>query len=156
MTSGKRNKAAGHGWELTCVKLLKSIGFLYAATSRLVSRLRDSQKVDITNIDEDAYGRLPYNIQCKNLSKACNYPKLLAELPKGKEINVVFHKQTKKVGTRFMPLGEYACLYLSDFILMMKERKAYKEAFEILNNYFDSIPDEEKSEVNASLTLLGL
>jgi hypothetical protein len=156
MRSGKRNKAAGHTWELTCVKKLKDIGFERVGTARLISRLRDSQKVDICNFDEDEQGRFPYNIQCKNLSRACNYPQLLSELPEGKEINVIFHKQTKLVGTRFMPMGEYAILALSDFITMMKERNNYKIAFDLLNVYFDCFPDDEKEEVNSKLQNLGL
>jgi hypothetical protein len=156
MRSGKRNKAAGHTWELTCVKKLKEIGFEQVGTSRLISRLRDSQKVDICNFDEDIQGRLPYNIQCKNLSKACNYPLLLSELPDGNQINVIFHKQTKKVGTRFMPMGEYAITDLSSFISMMRDIKRYKEAFETLNDYFDAIPDDDKEEINSKLQALGL
>lgn len=157
MRSGKRNKNAGHTWELQCVKKLDEAGFSGLGTSRNISRTRDAEKVDICSFNEGTEGRFEYNIQCKNLSKACNYPKLLSELPAdGNQMNVIFHKQTKKVNNRFMPLGEYAILNLSDFIGMMSDIRKYKVAYETLNDYFDSIPDEEKEHVNSTLGALGL
>lgn len=122
-TNGKRNKAAGHGFERQVVKDLKAIGFPNVCTSRLASRLRDSQKIDVVNEDEDKYGRLPYNIQCKNLAKLADYPKLLDELPQDtSHINVVFHKKTKKTTAGvFRTQGEYAILKLDDFYSMMKK-----------------------------------
>lgn len=118
---GKRNKSAGHDWELKIVKKLKEIGFADVATSRAVSRLRDAQKVDVCNKDEDINGRLPYNIQAKTYSKAIAYPKILSEMPKGKEINVIFLKQTERTGTRFIASGTYAILPLESFYMMMKK-----------------------------------
>lgn len=118
---GKRNRAAGHNWELVVVKKLKLIGYPEVATSRAVSKLRDAQKVDICNTDESLYGRLPYNIQAKTYSSSVGYAKLLASMPKGKEINVVFLKQTALDKKRFLETGTYAILSLDDFYKMMEQ-----------------------------------
>lgn len=112
---GKRNRAAGHSWELAVVKKLKSIGFPHVATSRAVSKLRDAQKVDICNTDESLYGRLKYNIQAKTYASSIGYAKLLASMPIGKEVNVIFLKQTALDKKRFMETGTFAILHLNDF-----------------------------------------
>lgn len=118
---GKRNRAAGHSWELVVVKKLKTIGYPEVATSRAVSKLRDAQKVDICNKDESVYGRLPYNIQAKTYASSIAYAKLLASMPQGKEINVIFLKQTALDKKRFMETGTYAILPLDDFYKMMEQ-----------------------------------
>lgn len=119
-TNGKRNKSAGSSWERTIVNKLKEIGFPWVGTTRNNSRSRDAQKIDVMNIDEGKYGRLPYNIQAKTLAKPAPYGKLLEELPQDTGcINVIFHKQTKKSeGGRFMTRGTYAILNLDDFYSM--------------------------------------
>lgn len=159
-TPGKRNKAAGSSWERLCAKHLRALGFHDVRTSRECSRLRDAQKVDLCNADEDANGRLPYNVQCKTLSKAAPYPKLLAELEEHngrKHVNVVFHKQTEKTeGGRFMPRGEYAICNLDDFYRMISSIERYKAGFKLLNEYFDSIPEEDKEEVHEKLKALQI
>lgn len=118
---GKRNKSAGHAWELKIIKRLKEIGYSDVASSRAVSRLRDSQKVDVCNRDESASGRLPYNIQAKTYSKSVAYPKILSEMPVGKEINVIMLRQTERSGPRFLERGTYAILPLEDFYRMMQQ-----------------------------------
>lgn len=123
MTNGKRNRAAGHGWERQIVRVLREIGFPHVVTSRSESRSRDNQKIDIVNKDELKNGRLPYNIQAKNTVGTVKYPVTLAALPKDKDIiNVIFHKQTRKSGNKFIPTQNFAILYLEDFIELMKER----------------------------------
>jgi|SRR5690554_297076 len=120
-----RNRDAGHKWERDCAKMLREIGYEDVKTSRECNRLRDAQKVDLCNSDEDTNGRLPYNIQCKTLSSSAQYSKLLRELDENNKdksiINVVFHKMTQKsTSGRFLPVGEYALLNLKDFYKMMK------------------------------------
>ena len=119
-----RNWTAGHSWERECAKKLREIGYFDVKTSRECSRQRDAEKVDICNAHEDLNGRLPYNIQCKTLTTTAKYPKLLQELkdfnPGNKQINVVFHRMTKKSAKgRFMTTGEYALLNLEDFYLII-------------------------------------
>lgn len=115
-TNGKRNRLAGNNEELRVIKKLITIGFKGLITSRFNSRHRDNAKVDIMYKDESISGRLPYNFQVKTLAKPCAYGKLLKEMPEGKEVNVVLHKQTKKdVSGRFQKVGEYAILNAEDF-----------------------------------------
>lgn len=120
-----RNRVAGCTHERDEAKTVRSIGYPDVRTSRECSRKRDSQKVDLCNADEDAFGRLPYNIQCKTLCSTAPYPRLLKELEQHngrKQINVVFHKLTKKTeGGRFLPVGKYAILNLDDFYMMMEK-----------------------------------
>lgn len=163
--SGPRNKVAGHNFERTIVQVLKEIGFPHASTSRLQSRARDNQKVDIMNENEHKVGRLPYNFQCKNLASNTPdgkfpYAKLLCEMPEGDEINVILHNQTVKrvsqAGTvSFMTKGQYAHLGLRDFMTILQRLENAKGAFAILNDYFDCIPEEDKAMVTAKLEALG-
>ena len=153
-TNGTRNRNAGHAWEREGVTDWLPI-FPDIATSRLCSRLRDSQKIDLCNKDEAANGRVPYNLQYKSYSTAVPYPKLLAEIPKVPGIvNVVMHKQTakSKTGNRFMTQDKFAITYYADFLLMAKKVRA----FAILEEYVDFIPAEERKELEARLTALGI
>lgn len=122
-TNGRNNRVAGHNFEREVVKKLKEVGIENIGTSRQHSRSRDNAKVDICRTDEIKYGRLPYNIQCKSISKHLDYAKILEEMPKNEpEINVIFHKQTKKTDNgRFMVKGQYAILKLEDFYEIIKK-----------------------------------
>ena len=119
-----RNRAAGHSWERRCAIILRELGYEDVKTSRECSRLRDSQKVDLCNADEDKSGRLPYNIQCKTLNSSAPYHRLLKELEEHngrRQVNVVVHKMTKKTtGGRFDGIGEYAIMNLDDFYRILK------------------------------------
>ena len=119
-----RNRAAGHSWERRCAIILRELGYEDVKTSRECSRLRDSQKVDLCNADEDKSGRLPYNIQCKTLNSSAPYHRLLKELEERngrRQVNVVVHKMTKKTtGGRFDGIGEYAIMNLDDFYRILK------------------------------------
>jgi len=128
MTNGKRNRVAGNNLERSLVRDF-SLFYPYVSTSRNVSRARDAEKIDLASIDELKYGRFPYNIQAKNYARPIRYPKILSELPViDGIINVVIHKQTQKIGTRFMPVGTYAILPYDDFMKMV----AYRNAFDML------------------------
>ncbi len=165
MKKGKanRNRAAGHNWEREIVNMFNSSP-LYptVGTAREYSVYYDGKKVDIVTKDISQMGDFNLAIQAKTTTVTAPYPKLLKQLRKGKKelgldaVPVVFHKQTERVGNRFMPRDKYACLFLEDFLAMDKDRRRYKEAYELLNEYFDSIDDKEKPEVNKRLTELGL
>lgn len=119
-----RNRTVGHEYEREIVKLFKEAGFENVATSRLCNRLRDSQKIDITNADEGEFGRLPYNIQAKCMVGVIPYQKFLSEIPLTEGlINVVLHKKTLKSasGKTFQTKERYAFLYQHDFLRMVKE-----------------------------------
>lgn len=89
-------------------------------TSRSESRSRDGQKIDLINQDEFSNGRLPGNFQCKTTSTSLPYGKILAEMPEGKELNIIAHNQTRKVGQRFISIGHYAIMTLDDFLNLFK------------------------------------
>ena len=130
-TNGKRNKSAGHSWERELVTRLNLLGF-NTGTTRNLSRARDAQKVDIMGVDERKDGFLPFNIQAKNESRVTKFQKHLAEMPKETAINVVAFSQTMKAGSKFMKQGEYAIMYLSDWLYYIEIEKKYKE---LLKNY---------------------
>jgi hypothetical protein len=127
-TNGKRNKQAGHGWELEIIKRLKEAGFTGVGTTRNNSRARDAQKVDVMNIDEKKDGFLDFNIQAKNESRPTKYQKHLAEMPKDGATNVVIFKQTaKSLNGRFVKQGEYAIMYFEDWLEYIRKEKELKE-----------------------------
>lgn len=121
-TNGKRNRSAGHKLERDLVKLFKKAGFTHTVTTRSESKSRDDQKVDLMNKNEYENGRLPYNVQAKTSTSHLSYAKILSELPETKDVvNVIIHRQTTKVGERFLRRGEYAILNLNDFMKIIKE-----------------------------------
>lgn len=127
-TNGKRNRTAGHSFECSTVGALKAIGFEHACTSRSESRSRDDQKIDIINKDERKNGRLPYNIQCKNVVGTLKYAKVLSEMPDhGPEINVVLHNQTKRSVSNFITVGQYAFLKMEDFFQLVQQVENLKK-----------------------------
>ena len=146
-----RNRVAGQNYEREIAKKLRELGFHDIKCSRECSRLRDSKKVDLCNADEDKNGRFPYNIQAKSYNTHVKYAKLLKELEdhNGRnQVNVVFHKLTEKsVGGKFMPKGEFAILNLDDFYQMMM----YKEGFDEIMTYWDSLQDDAKPALNEFL-----
>lgn len=128
MTNGKRNRAAGTGWEREVAQMFREMGFPYVVTTRSESRSRDAQKVDLMNKDEWKHGRLPYNVQCKNVKGHLKYAKLLDELPKIPGlINFIAHKQTEKKNNRFVTTDKFAILRLEDFIKMMDRLQKYEQ-----------------------------
>ena len=109
-----RNRTAGHGWELNCIKQIKDI-YPDAVSSRSESRRRDDQKVDLCYTGD-------FNIQCKNVATRCNYVEILESMPKEEgRINVIFEKKTRKSANgRFMEEGRYVHLNMNDFIKLIR------------------------------------
>lgn len=121
-TNGKRNRSAGHSFELAVVKHMKEHGFPHVVTSRSESRSRDNEGTDLINSKESINGRLPYNIQCKNVCSPLKYPPILAGMHKTPGVtNVIFHKCTKRSATNFIPVGNYAILDMEDFLKLISE-----------------------------------
>jgi hypothetical protein len=134
-TNGKRNRAAGHNFELKTVSAFKELGFEHVCSTRSESRSRDNQKIDIMHKDEGTNGRFPYNVQCKNTVGPLKYAKVLSELPKDTaHINVVFHNQTRRAGTNFITVGKYAFLEMQDFLGMVRTIKEQAAKLEALGN----------------------
>lgn len=132
-TPGKRNRVAGHNWELECVKIFKNIGYPSVVTSRSENKKRDADKIDLMNTDEIENGLFPYSVQCKTQTITAPYPKLLSEMKNFKNaIKVILHKQTKKSDKgKFIETGRYACLNMNDFIKLVEENTKLKK--EVLN-----------------------
>ena len=118
-TNGKRNRAAGHGYELKIIKELKELVpvFKDAVSSRSESRNLDDKGVDIANTPG-------YSVQCKNSKTNPNYVELLNDLNNVGSlrgtIKVILHKKTKKAKANFIPVGEYALLTKQDFYNLVR------------------------------------
>lgn len=152
-----RNRTAGLNFERSIVHLLREIGYEFAVTARSESKSRDDAKVDIMNKDEDKNGRMTINIQAKNTVNTLNYAKVLEEMPNEDGIlDVVFHNQTEKKGTRFIRRGRYALLGLGQFLPFLKNVVKYKKGFDLMFTYFDSISDEEQVKVYKQLKQLDI
>lgn len=128
-TNGKRNRQAGHKFELDCIKAFKEAGFEDCVSSRSSNRNRDALKIDLVNRDEIASGRMPWAIQCKNVKGHLKYAAVIGELPKEPNVTrVVLHNQTEKVGTRFITRDRFAIMYMDDFMEIVKKLKEYESA----------------------------
>lgn len=158
-TRGNRNRTAGHILERKVAIKMREIGFPDAVTSRSESKRRDDAKVDIMNKDEAINGRMIWNIQCKNCATSLPYPKVMSEMPKvGKEHNVIIHNQTERTesGTRFMTKGQFAIMNLDSFYQMAEALVVLEKGYNILNDYFEHIPEEDQALINRQLDALGL
>jgi len=130
--NSNRNRTAGHSYEREKCKDFNLFGFVHVVTSRSESRSRDNAKVDLINKNERTNGQLPYNVQCKNYSTKIDYNALLNEMPDEPGIiNVVFHKSTKRVGTKFIKKAEYAVMRQKDFMKLIQDLEYYKSLSKI-------------------------
>lgn len=66
------------------------------------------------------------------------------------------YEQFKKVDAELDNLLLYLEKLEEDHERAKSNFRKYKEAFDILNYYFDSLPDDVKQDVDKSLTKLGL
>lgn len=96
----RNNRTAGHGWELRVIKDLKELGYK-ASSSRLESRLLDSQGIDIVS-------DFPLKIQCKTSINQPNVHDILTE----KQCDVIFFRKQEKATKNFVTKGEYAMMRL--------------------------------------------
>lgn len=152
---GTRNRTAGNGWERECVNILKERGiYPEAMTTRFGNRSRDHQdKIDIMNNNEHTVGIMTDSIQAKNTVDSVNYAKLLesmGNIPGTRK--VIFHKRTRKAGTKFLEVGRYALMNLSDYVDLLAAWKASK----LIPNLLDQLPVTTQEEVKRKLTELGI
>lgn len=153
-----RARRVGIKYEQDTVNKLKATGrFNYVGSTRLLSRVMDNMKIDLCNNPMETEDKLPYLIQCKCYKGNIDYMKFLQEVPVIEDtIPIIFHKRTEKRGTRFFTVGNFVFLKEDDIIKMMVAIERYKEAYELLNNHFDSINPEFQPEVDKQLRDLGL
>jgi hypothetical protein len=120
MTLGKRNRTAGHAWERHLAQIFNVLGYPHVVTTRSESKSRDDDKVDLINKNERRNGQFVFNVQAKNTAGHLPYAKLLAEMPQEEGIvNIIAHKQTKRVNSRFVTIGQYVTMTLDDFITLI-------------------------------------
>lgn len=147
-TNGKRNRQAGHKFELTCVNAFKDAGFNDVVSSRSSNRNRDAQKIDLVNRDEVKSGRLPWAVQCKNVKGHLRYGAVLSELPDEEGITkVILHNQTEKVNDRFITRDRFAIMYMEDFMAIVKRLKIYEQQ----NDGRKLVPDPPRGDGEALL-----
>lgn len=130
-TNGKRNRGAGNGWERRLAEIFRQIGFPHVVTTRSESRSRDNQKIDLINKDEARNGRLPYDVQAKNVVSHLKYGKVMAEMPvDSPSMPVIIHRQTEKSNDRFVVKNDFAILYLDDFFTLIQQRDERKPTWD--------------------------
>jgi hypothetical protein len=165
MGKANRNRNAGHQWERDiCTILNKYTGLLpIVGSARKLSKFYDDNGVDIVTENMREMDDMILAIQAKTTTTTISYPKLLSHIrdrlssPLGKDlIPIVFHRQTEPKGTRFYERDRFACLYLDDFLSVFTSMISYKKGYELLNKYFDSIPEEDKKSVGEELEKIGL
>lgn len=156
--SKRRNQLAGPAHENSIVKKINAIGiFPKVGRSAILDPDLDKRKLDIIPIDPSLFDKFVYRIQAKTTTQVVPYGKLLSELKQHKGVPVVLHKKTKRVDNdRFLTEGSYAILEEDDFLKIIGDLEKYKRGYSELNEYFDSISDEEKPKLHKRLLKLGL
>jgi hypothetical protein len=66
-----------------------ALGFEDCQTARYASREKDDQKVDLVNTE-------PFNVQCKAVETGINYSRILDEMPKDENYNLILHKRARR------------------------------------------------------------
>lgn len=158
MKNNRRNQLAGPAYEREIVKKINAIGIFpeVCRTADSYPNL-DKQKLDIVPIKEELFKDFVYKIQAKSTTQAVPYMKLLEQLKQHDGIPVVFHKKTRRVeGDRFLTEAHYVILEESDFLQIIGDLARYKEGFQEVIAYFDSISDEEQPKLHERLRNLGL
>lgn len=123
-TNGKRNKSAGHGWELEIINTLHEKG-LYPPESvvscRSNSRRLDNAGIDLMHLDESTHGMMRDSIQAKTATVCPPFPKLLAAIAKAlRPGGVVFWRQTSASATgRQMERGRFAMTNMDRYLQLM-------------------------------------
>jgi len=165
MGKPNRNRNAGHQWERDiCIFFNKYSNLLpTVGSARNLSKFYDDNKVDIVTENMSEMDNMLLAIQAKTTTNTISYPKLLSVIrdrlkdPLRRDlIPIIFHRQTEAKGTRFYERDRFASLYLSDFMSIFTKMLAYKKGYELLNKYFDSIPEEDKKPVGEELENIGL
>lgn len=93
-------RVKGHAYERKLAKEFRDLGWIDCKTSRYESRMIDDLKVDLTNTK-------PFNIQAKAVERLGSYHKILDEMPKDTNYNLIFHKRNNK--------GEVVVMSKDDF-----------------------------------------
>lgn len=116
MAKTRNNRTAGHNYERAIVNELKARFPLFckACTARSESKNLDDQKVDIAFTPG-------FNIQLKNSKANLDYNEILNSMPVNENANIIIHRKTKKVNTRFVTQGDYVILRKEDFYKLLEK-----------------------------------
>lgn len=79
----------GHDYERLLAQKFRDMGWEKCLTSRLESKLRDDEGVDLTHTE-------PFNVQAKAVEALGSLHKILAAMPDDGNINLVFHKRNRQ------------------------------------------------------------
>lgn len=88
-TRGRSARKKGHGFELQIRDWFRELGWEQCVSSRSESKNKDDQGIDLCFTD-------PFNVQCKAVENLGSLHKVLDEMPKGQNYNVVFHKRNRQ------------------------------------------------------------
>jgi len=163
MDIGKRNRLAGKAYEEEIVKRLNSSNlFPLLGLSRDYDPAADKRKIDIVPVN--AKDTFSYDIQAKVSTNKLQYPKLLSQMNESRtmtevveKIPVIFHKyNTKSTTGKFLLRAKYAILYQDDFLEIIEHLERYRQGYNELMCYWDSISDEEKPKLAERLDKIGL
>jgi len=87
--TGKGRREKGLNYERKIRRELIDLGFTGCTTSRYESKKIDDSKIDLCNTG-------PLNIQCKAVETGLNYNRILSEMPRDSNYNVILHKRDRK------------------------------------------------------------
>lgn len=97
-------RTKGHAFERTIAEEFRQLGYTNCQTSRLVSKHRDDQKVDLV-------GTGIWNLQLKAVEAKLDYHEILKSMPiEEGQINVVFHKKNRQGVTVTMSREDFYSL----------------------------------------------
>jgi hypothetical protein len=117
MTKKRRNnRTAGHRTELYFLKKLEEIHNEKLYSSRNISRVRDSQQVDIENETLS----LPVKYQVKQSVNTPKFSQILGEMNQN-DTNVILYQKTEKKGDRFYKQGDYVIMTFEDYKKIIEE-----------------------------------
>ena len=131
----RNNRTAGNNWERLCMNKLREV-FPNVATSRNASREADNAGVDLVRTSSLSF-------QCKSTVGKLNYHKVLADVQFG--IPVVLHKMTKRGDVLFTAEGNFAIMYMEDFVELLKLIQNEQTSAEALGNLLPKHPYKRKS-----------
>lgn len=123
----------------------------FVVSARSENRSRDGEGVDFVNKNEHKHGRMEDDIQGKNSCSNVPYPKLLGRI-RDQPFPVIFHKQTEKVGERFIVRDKFAITYLNSYLKLLQYRKAYR----LLKQNLDHLPGDKQVEIIEQLSKLDI
>jgi translation elongation factor EF-Ts len=109
MVNGRQK---GHAFERRLAQTFREKGWEKCLTSRLESKLRDDEKVDLMHTE-------PFNIQAKAIENMGAAHKVLSEMPDDGNMNLVFHKKNR--------LGVVVSMTEEDFWILAKDAGYIKD-----------------------------